>query len=163
MQITKTLKELQKTLKHKTAIKDLILLTQYPNQEFPYFYLEAIRPETSNPKQISLDDIHLDIIINATKYFINNPIYLCDEITVDQINKRLQSLLNMIDIEKQLGNNQTLFDLEKERKALIKYLSKAISSNGKIRAFNNAFEKPKRAFIKNLKHTLIELENITPP
>ena len=159
MQIENTLIDLEKIINHKTAIKDLIFLSNNPNKEIPYFYLENCRSYFQEP---TVDDVHLNIIIDATKYFIKNPIYLCDETTVDQVKKRLNKLLNHLEIEKDLGNKQLLFDLEKERKALVKYLSEVITWNGKLRAFTNPFQKPKRTFIKNLKHTLEEIKLLNP-
>ncbi|MCL2064328.1 MAG: hypothetical protein FWG98_08155 [Candidatus Cloacimonetes bacterium] len=142
-----------------TGGNQIIVLLKNERHAFPYFYLEN-QCKRNNSNAVS--DFHDFSFINeVTMCFINSPILMSDEKTIREVEKRLRKLELRIEIVER-EKREDLYDLQREKEFLIKYLAEVLTPRNKIKFFEEYLKKSKKTVQTNIKRFLDEMSLSDP-
>jgi len=141
-------------VKHTTGCRYVLCLLKNKRKKFPYFYLEN-NDEITN-YQIIKEVNEFELVESISIYFINVPIEMCDQRTIDEVKKRLKIINTILD-SGDIENPEMLSKLALEREQLINYLNEVLTASGKIKRFHDQLCKSKFAVKKSIQRFMNEL------
>ena len=146
-------------MKSSKGGKYVLCMLKNPRKAFPYIYLENC---FKNDEINGFKEVHdFDILQNSMRCIIETPYFMCDAQTKREVEKRLNDIENKL-ATNSIDNKIILYDLQREKEQLVRYLSEVLNDNGTIKKFDEALNNPKRAVKMNLRRFLIELADFDP-
>lgn len=152
------LKQSVTNMKHIKGGKYVLCLVKNANKEFPYFFLEQCFNDKLNFEVKDICDF--EILRNASEFFMNSPILMCDNRTKSMVKHRLNQIIAHIANAEAMDCETELYDLYQEKQQLITYLAEVLGANNKIKYFHESLLKPKKAVLINIKRFFNELSII---
>jgi len=139
--------------------KYILCLLENPRKQFPYIYLEnCLKKDQIN----DFKEVHdFDILENSMRCIVNTPYYMCDAQTKNEVEKRIKQI-ELLENAANIDNQLLSKELQKEKQALITYLSEVLNDNGTIKKFDDGIIRPKKSVKMSVRRFLIEVNDIDP-
>jgi hypothetical protein len=156
--VVEKIQQVKEKVRSSKGTEYVTFLLKNPLVRFPYFYLEY---NLNQDRNLDTNGMNApEYLQHATDYLVKTPILMCDEQTKRQVQKRLEQVVKKIELAEKVQNEVELYNLTKEKEALIKYLAEILTPNGRIRYFHEIIDKPKYAVQQNIRRFLLEIAKI---